>query len=779
VSGAARRAVALALLLACAALLGACHAPHAPHALPLRATPARAPRALAACDLVWSSPGLDATGSVPLGNGQLGLNAWVEANGDLCVYLSRTDAWSEANRLLKLGKLRFSAEPPLLVEGARFEQALRLRSGALEIRCGNGADETRVELWVDAKSPVVHVRATSAQPRTFRVDNELWRTEPRRLLGDELNSSWTLRDAPQSIEVVESADHVLTCDDAIAWCHRNADSIVPLTLRHQGLSETASARAPRTDTLLGRAFGGFVAATDARRSSGTRLESAQPVRSFAVAVAAPCAQVDSIAAWTRLARAALRESLPAAESRSATAAHWDEVCGRSWVLARGAPELERLTQAYQLQRWVQRCGGGGPYPIKFNGSIFTVEPRAAGGQPWNADWRKWGGDYWWQNTRLPYHAMLASGDFEQLEPLFALYADMLPLCRERAALYHGVEGAYFPETVTHFGTYSNGDYGWQRDGLAPSAVQCPWWQWAWNQGPELVALQLDRYAYAPDPRFARDRLVPLARDVLAYFDSRFARDAHGKLRITPTQALETHWHGVENDMPCVAGLRDVCARLLALPEECGTRADRALWRRLLDAAPELPLETIDGRTRLAPAERYDPSRQNCESPELYAVWPFRLAGPGRAHAAEAQAAYDMRHDRFEHGWPQDGTDAALLGRTDEARRILLAKLGNSNPAYRFPATWGPNFDWLPDQCHGSNLLLLVQSMLLQERAGELVLLPAWPREWDVSFRLHAPGATVVECDVADGVVTRLDVEPESRRADVVIHAPFELRPTPR
>jgi hypothetical protein len=227
-----------------------------------------------------------------------------------------------------------------------------------------------------------------------------------------------------------------------------------------------------------------------------------------------------------------------------------------------------------------------------------------------------------------------------------------------------------------------------------------------------------------------------------------------------------------NDMPCVAGLRDVCARLLALPASLGSAPDRALWQRMLDAAPELPLETRDGRRVLAPAAKYDPSRQNCETPELYAVWPFRLAGPGRVLEAEARAAYEMRHDRFEHGWPQDGTDAALLGMTDEAKRILVAKLGNSHPKLRFPAMWGPNFDWLPDQCHGSNLMLLAQSMLLQERGGKLVLLPAWPREWDVSFRLHAPGATTVEAEVTGGRVTRLVVEPASRRADVVVSAPF-------
>ncbi|MBM3978172.1 MAG: hypothetical protein FJ299_14445 [Planctomycetes bacterium] len=763
-----RRATPLLLLV-----LGACGSPirDADPVAPAAPAVSAAPEPGA---LVWTSPGLDATGSVPLGNGQLGVNAWVEADGDLCLYLSRTDSWSEANRLLKVGKLRISADPPLLAAGAPFEQALRLSNGALEIRCGAGQDEVRLALWVDSRDPVVHVVAASERERVFEVAHEAWRSAPRRLQGEELKSAWTMRDAPDSIELVESADWLLEVSDALAWCHRNATSIVPLTLRHQGLDELDPALLAGADTLSGRSFGGYAQVRGAKPAARTQLRSVAPTRSLELALAAPCGAFDSVDAWAGHARAVLATARGPVASREATAAHWRQAWTRSWIVARGDADAERLTQAYALQRWVQRGGGGGPYPIKFNGSIFTVEPAAAGGGEWNADWRRWGGDFWWQNTRLPYHAMLGSGDFEQLEPLFSFYERMLPLCRARAEAYYGARGAYFPETVTHFGTYSNGDYGWNRAGLAKGDVQCPWWQWEWNQGFELVALMLDRHAHAPDAAFVGERVVPLARDVLAYFDSRFARDEHGVLVISPTQALETHWHGVVNDMPCVAGLRDVCARLLALPASIGTAEDRALWRRMLDAAPPLPLEQRDGRTRLAPAERYDPSRQNCESPELYAVWPFRLAGPGRALEEEARAAYELRHDRFENGWPQDGTDAALLGLTEEARRILVAKLGNSHPKYRFPATWGPNFDWLPDQCHGSNLMLLAQTMLLQERAGKLVLLPAWPREWDVSFRLHAPGATVVECEVEGGLVKRLDVWPAARRADIEISAPFSL-----
>ena len=95
------------------------------------------------------------------------------------------------------------------------------------------------------------------------------------------------------------------------------------------------------------------------------------------------------------------------------------------------------------------------------------------------------------------------------------------------------------------------------------------------------------------------------------------------------------------------------------------------------------------------------------------------------------------------------------------------KCANSHPAYRWPATWGPNFDWLPDQDHGGNLLETTQFMLLQSDGDVIRLLPAWPKDWDVQFKLHAPHRTTVECVYRGGKIERLRVEPESRRKDVV------------
>ena len=45
-------------------------------------------------NVVWTSPSKDYNGSMPIGNGDLAANVWVEPTGDLIFYLSKSDAWT-------------------------------------------------------------------------------------------------------------------------------------------------------------------------------------------------------------------------------------------------------------------------------------------------------------------------------------------------------------------------------------------------------------------------------------------------------------------------------------------------------------------------------------------------------------------------------------------------------------------------------------------------------------------------------------------------------------
>jgi len=56
----------------------------------------------------------------------------------------------------------------------------------------------------------------------------------------------------------------------------------------------------------------------------------------------------------------------------------------------------------------------------------------------------------------------------------------------------------------------------------------------------------------------------------------------------------------------------------------------------------------------------------------------------------------------------------------------------------------------------------IQEMLMQTHDGKILLLPAFPEEWDVDFKLHAPQEAVVEGSVRGGKIVKLEVTPEER-----------------
>jgi hypothetical protein len=112
---------------------------------------------------------------------------------------------------------------------------------------------------------------------------------------------------------------------------------------------------------------------------------------------------------------------------------------------------------------------------------------------------------------------------------------------------------------------------------------------------------------------------------------------------------------------------------------------------------------------------------------------------------------------------------ARFGLTANATNLTIDRWSNSE-VFRFPVFKGPNFDWAPDINHFGVASIALQEMLLQTYAQnntEIRLLGAWPKEWDVNFKLYAPLNTTVEASVVGGEITSLTLTPSSRQKDVV------------
>ena len=720
-------------------------------------------------NVTWDTPGMNSSGSMPIGNGDIGVNMWVEKSGDLVFYISKTDAWDENGRLCKVGRLRVKFDPALSVTDG-FRQELKLRDGIIEIKSRINNQPATILLWVDANQPMVHVQAKSANPVNCRAELELWRLKERPFAKDDDSHSGS-GISQSDFKATVLPDFIVPSNSSkIAWYHRNTRSVYELGLKIQHLE---SLKGEFADPLLNLTFGASLSGIGFIPDGNQALRSAKPANEQSLSITVLTAKSETPQAWItqmeQLEHHAGKQQIT--QTRLAHVSWWRSFWERSCIYIDGAPEAETVTRGYVLQRFMNACAGRGGSPIKFNGSIFTNEPKAGdspGGAVIDPDWRRWGSNYWFQNTRLAYWPMLATGDFEMMEPWFHMYLDGLKLSKARIKTYYGFDNAaQFPETMYWWGLPNNSDYGWTNTKPEPANSYISRY---WNGSLELIAVMLDRYDFTQDLNFAKNTLVPLADPLISFLDQYWQKhDANGKIIFDPAQSLET-WHVAVNPLPEIAGFRYLLPRLLALPSTITTESQRSRWSRILQELPPIPTAEVAGVKLLRPAETFS-KHSNTENTELYAIFPYRLYGVGRSGLEMARATYNQRTNHHNKGWCQDGIQAACLGLRDEAAKLVSARAANINKEARFPAMWGPNFDWIPDQDHGNNILTSLQCMLIQSVGDKIYLMPAWPKNWNVSFKLHAPKQTTIEGEYRDGKLIKLTVIPKSRLKDVVNLAP--------
>ncbi|SFF21008.1 DUF5703 domain-containing protein [Sunxiuqinia elliptica] len=721
------------------------------------------------CNVIWDSPSKNSLGSMPAGNGDIGINLWVEENGDLLFFLSKTDAWSENARLLKLGKVRLSLSPNPFNTGEPFSQELILKDGVIHIEAGKAEEKVSIDIWVDANHPVVELDVKSQKKITASVTTEPWRLEQREISDNvEIHSAYGLE------TVLVEKDTIFEKDQGnIIWAHRNERSIWKNNLTMQGLEGYLKMG---KDPLLYNTFGGLIHSNNLQKTTPARLESKEAITEFSVSVFALTAQTKSLNKWEKeinnIARKVTSESR---EKRlKAHANWWQSFWNRSHIFVNTSNKTEKervanVSKNYNLQRYMNACSGRGNSPIKFNGSIFTVDTknldnRFAG---FDADFRQWGGPYWWQNTRLPYWSMLEAGDFDLMKPLFKMYRDVLDIRKFATKTYYGHDGAFYIETMRHWGTFAESNYGYDRpDGLPLGTTVNRFIRYYWQSGLEFSLMALDYYAFTKDEKTLKELILPVVTEVMTFFDQHWERDENGKILFDPAMALETYNTAV-NPLPEIIGINKVCSELLKLPESVITDKQRKQYNRLITELPEIPMRKVEGKVLLAPAQEYR-GKQNVENPELYAIFPYRAYGIGKPDLEMARNTFENRAVRETGGWQQNAIKAAYLGLKEEAATLTTTNFNTSNKAYRFPAMWGPNYDWTPDQDHGSVAMIALQRMLLQYDWDRIYLLPAWPKEWNVQFKLCAPRNTVVEGVIRNGKIERLEVTPSSRKKDLII-----------
>jgi len=755
--------------------------------------------------IVWDAPSRNSGESMPCGGHDIGLNVWVESgaadgdSGDLLFYIDRSGSFDENNQMLKLGRVRVRLTPNPFAAGMPFRQELKLREGHVEIT--GGAPSVRVVLWVEVGRPVIHVEVTSAQPIAFEASYESWRLAARAIPYERRHACASWVAYPGS--VTTEPDTVDFSGDGVLFYHRNRPDrlLIDHLIEQQGLEPV---RHLIPDTQINRTFGGLMrgpglvaagtcAGAHARTPyRGWRLCSQAPRSRHQLDIILHTAQSETLDEWRTVLDQLVQEAASDLDAaKTETLAWWAQFWARSWICLRPSrPDADdkvwQVGRNYQLFRYMLGCNLAGEYPTKFNGGLFIYDPGFVKEEyaTESADFRLWGGgSHTAQNQRLVYWPMLKSGDFDLMPPQFEYYRRALPGAEARTRLYWGHEGCSFTEQLENFGLPLGWSWGWPETPdryhrrppfFDPTEQIAPWIRYLYLSQLEFALMILKYHQYSG---LEISTYLPFIESAIRFFDAHYQwqhfvnatqpLDANGHLVLFPSTACETYKDAL-NPADLVAGIKGAVEALLEIAGYLLDDEARTYYQGLLERIPPLPFRELQGHKTIAPAVAWT-EIINVEIPQLYPVYPYELYGLGKP---DLQVAIDTwryggyNEDQLNHvSWHQQAIFCARMGLTEDARRYTLLKLADSGR--RFPAFWGPGHDWTPDHNWGGSGMIGLQEMLMQCTGRQILLLPAWPVDWDVDFKLHAPYNTVVEGRYVGGKLEMLRVTPPERAADVV------------
>lgn len=726
-------------------------------------------------NVVWNSQSVNSSESMPLGGGDIGVNVWVE-KGDIYLYLAKSGAFDENNTLLKLGRVKVSLSPNPF-EGKTFKQELVLKDGYIQINGANQQLKADVKLWVDVFKPVVSVEVIANQKISTKVAYQSWRYQDRITKGKENNQN-SYKWAPQG-NTITHRDSISYTGNQIEFYHQNqVQTVFDVTVKQQGLDTYKSQLYNPLSSLI---FGGVLRGQNMKvgpRSEGTYLGTAYQEWSLittkpsskAIATIQLLAENTDLKSWKSKASQNLTPNF------NATQQWWNQFWNRSFIVIDSKDaEANQIARNYNLFRYQLGANAYSKWPTKFNGGLFTYDPILTDtAQKWTPDYRSWGGGtHTAQNQRLVYWPMLKSGDVNIMKPQFDFYLRLLKTAELRSKVYWNHGGASFTEQMENFGLPNPAEYSFKRPADFDKGVEYnAWLEYEWDTVLEFCQMMLETQTYAGQDV---DQYIPFVQSCLDFFKEHYTYlakqrsikgvDQNGHLVLFPGSGAETYKMAY-NSTSTIAGLQTVLKTLLSLPSTSSQQKES--WNAMLKMIPPMNFRTIDGHTTIAPAKTWE-RVNNVETPQLYPVYPWGIYGLGKSGLDTAINTYKYDPDglkfRSAIGWKQDNIWSARLGLIDEAVRLNKEKLKDSER--RFPTFWGPGFDWTPDHNWGGSGMIGLQEMLLQTNGKQLLLFPAWPKTWDVHFKLHAPEQTTIEATLKNGKITELKITPESRKKDVV------------
>ena len=743
-------------------------------------------------NVIWESPSKDATGQMPLGNGDIAAGVYAIEDGDLYLLLAKNDAFTHHGDIFKTGRVRVSIKPNPFVKGNSFKQEMDMKTGSIQI----DADNVKIKIWADANRPVYHVEINSPNKIEVKAEPEFW----KRLDKCGFNDFYVSNENIQGETINPTQDVRVDKNGKIIWYYAVGDrSVFESDMKYYDVEDMIE---KYPDPYIHNTFGNLLESPDLTLEN--KILSGKG-KQFDIRIHSLTKQTPKISNWINTIEEQTARPVNTEQDWENHTKWWADFWQRSWIfisdntlpsnkkgILNSEGYIDKRTeeddaavvaQSYNVFRYLMACQSRGKNQTKFNGGLFTQPLRCTKDNIWektvasesngflisHEDDRDWGRRYTFQNQRLLYWPMVMSGDYDLMKPFFNYYTNLLPVRKAITNAWFEHEGAYYRENIEPTG--AERDCGLDgkplKVGPGGNKGQGFYHSFYFTSGLEIVAMMIEYVNNSGDEKYRDNELTPFAREVLLFFDKHYQRDKSGKIKLDPAMVLETFWIAV-NPAPDIAGLQFCLDELIKM--NAGTDADKKEWQRFRAEIPPVHLHKIKRKMAIAPAQEYK-MKKNAENGELYPVFPFRLFGlaQGTEDIVEWTMENRTNKNRFDYKcWTQDQIHWAYAGNAKEAQEGLIHRFRHASTQCRFPVYGSQSPDSCPDFDHFGSGSTALQRMLVQYVDNKILLFPAWPKDWDVDFKLHVPGNTWVEAKLKNGNIEVLNVSPASRKKDVVL-----------
>ena len=744
--------------------------------------------ALSSGDLAYTEPATRSEEGVPVGNGRMGSLVWTTPSA-IKFQVNRVDVFGQDRSTVSFPRgntdyasgcgyvdINLVQAGDDVFAGKDFRQHLSVYDGVMTV--AGKVVTARVIGWPKADVMAIEIDDQRANPEPVSIDLRMLRYMMQ--YHPKMNYPLTQEHAV----MVQTANHTATSRLGIS------DGRITLTQEFRELEFYDS-------SAIAIGIEGRGAKARYLNDSTVQLVAAPGRGKFTILIAS-AASFDEKQDTAALALANLNAAVPKDFSvlLAETSVWWHDFWAEGFVaMSSHDKQADFVGGAYTYFMYLMNASSHGAYPPRFGGMLWCT----------NGDMRMWGAQYWQSNNMALYRDLISSSHLDLMDPLFSMYFGMHDACALAARQQWGSQGIYLPET-----TFFNGPdvipdplvkefqdlFLVHKPYEQRSAAFDVWVQTKSHQSSRYNFLTGDKfdhgrlvfenkgkgifghtthflsgsaniagafwkyYEFTLDKEFLRKKGYPMIKGVAEFYRNfpNVEKGADGKYHIHHINNGEGQWNSSDTVFEIGAMLSSL--RMAARASEVlGVDGDlRSKWQEIADNLAKADPNPSGGKNTSAAAKSH--------SAHPAASTAAKKNNESRRSTVSAGNS-PLKRNPF--GEFTDGPEGyiAPLGSEPELKALFLGFNGvgkfcdakGSGGAQifrnRLRLREGPgaiDAEHLGGLCWGIHRSLLLSTATPHADSVEIQVFPAWPKDWDVTFKLLARGACEVTASQQGGQI---------------------------